>query len=110
MSNLLSSVVFMFAVSIVFQVFGIAMLPLTKGLTQPMPTLGLAVGFLVGIGLMARLIHSGVSLSMLIPIMAATVPLASIVLGVVVYGEVASLAKITMLVTACGLIGFASAM
>ena len=110
MSNLLSSVVFMFAVSIVFQVFGIAMLPLTKGLTQPMPTLGLAVGFLVGIGLMARLIHSGVSLSMLIPIMAATVPLASIVLGVVVYGEVASLAKIAMLVTACGLIGFASAM
>ena len=109
MSNLLSSVVLMFAVSIVFQVFGIAMLPLSKGLTQPMPTLGLAVGFLVGIGLMARLIYSGVSLSMLIPIMAATVPLASIVLGVVVYGEVASLPKIAMLVTACGLIGVASA-
>ena len=109
MSNLSSSVVFMFAVSVVFQVFGIAMLPLTKGLTQPMPTLGLAVGFLVGIGLMARLIHSGVSLTMLIPILAATVPLASVALGVLVFGESASLPKIAMLVTACGLIGFASA-
>jgi multidrug transporter EmrE-like cation transporter len=100
----------MFAASAVLQLIGLIMLPLTKGFTEPMPTLGAALSFLVGIGLLARLIHSGVNLSALIPLLAATVPLATIAFGVLVYGESASLLKITMLVSACGLIGFASAM
>ena len=100
----------MFVASIVFQLFGLILLPLTKGFTEPMPTVGAALGFEVGIGLLARLIHSGINLSVLIPLLAATVPLATIAFGVLVYGESASLLKITMLVSACILIGFASAM
>jgi len=107
MPNLSLGLVVTFVGTIVFQLFGLVMLPLTKGFTNPLPTLGAAIGFLVGIGLMARLINSGVNLGVLIPILAATIPLAAIAFGVLVYGEPASLLKITLLVAACGLIGFA---
>lgn len=94
----------------VFQVLGVAMLPLSKGLTQPVPTLVGALGFLVGIGLMARLVNSGLSLGFLIPVMATIVPLCGIALGILFFGETASASKIAILLVACGLIAFASTM
>jgi len=107
-SNLTISTVLIFFASVIFQLFGLVMLPLTKGFTAPVPTLGAAVGFLLGIGLLARLTNSGVNLSVLIPLLAAVVPLATIAFGVLVYGEVASPLKIVLLVSACILIGFAT--
>jgi len=110
MPNLSISIVLIFVASVVFQLFGLVMLPLTKGFTEPMPTIGAAVGFLLGIGLLARLTNSGVNLSVLIPLLAAIVPLATIAFGILVYGEAASVLKIILLVSACILIGFASSM
>ena len=109
MSNLSISTVLIFAASVVFQLFGLVMLPLTKGFTEPVPTIGAAVGFLLGIGLLARLINSGANLSMLIPLLAAIVPLVTIAFGFLVYGELASTLKVVLLVSACILIGVASA-
>lgn len=96
------------AVSAAAQVLGIYLLPMTKGLTQPLPTIGAACAFLFGIGLMARIAHAGVNLSLLIPILSATVPLGAIAVGMLAYGEAASLAKLGMLAAACILIGVAN--
>jgi small multidrug resistance pump len=93
--------------SLLFQVLGVAMLPLTEGLTRPVPTLVGALAFLIGLGLMARLVHSGVNLSLLVPLMAATVPLAAVAIGVLFFGDSASPLKVATLVAACGLIGYA---
>lgn len=110
MQSLTLTTILMFFGSVVLQIFGIAMLPQTKGLTVPLPTLGAAVGFVGGIALLARLAHSGVNLSILIPLMSTVIPLASIGLGVFLYGESVSMLKLAMLLAACGLIGAASTM
>jgi hypothetical protein len=56
------------------------------------------------------MIHAGLPLSLLIPIVAATVPLATIFVGITFFKEVASITKILVLCTACILIGIASAL
>lgn len=98
----------MFMVSGAAQIFGMYLLPLTRGLSQPLPTIGTAAAFLLGVGLMARLVHSGVNLSLLVPVMAAIIPLGASMVGIFVYGEPASLAKTGTLVLACILIGLAN--
>ena len=110
MQGLSFTILLMFAGSVALQVFGIAMLPQTRGLTAPLPTLGAALGFVGGIALLARLAYGGVNLSILIPLMSTVIPLASIALGVFLYGESVSGLKLGLLVAACGLIGIASAM
>ena len=97
-----------FTISIAAQVLGVAMLPLTQGLTRPVPTLIGALGFLIGTGLMARLVNSGVNLSVLVPLVSATSPVASIAMGVLLFGESPSVPRLVLLLAACGLIGFAS--
>ena len=87
---------------------GVAMLPLTQGLTRPVPTLIGALGFLIGTGLMARLVNNGVNLSVLIPLNSSAVPLASIAMGVLLFGDTPSVPKLAVLLAACGLIGFAT--
>lgn len=101
-------IIMMFAVSVVFQVIGILLMPMTKGLTEIMPTLGSALAFLVGLGAMARIIHSGINLSILAPFMAAIVPICIVTISIFIYGESASLTKISLLLSACFVIGFAS--
>lgn len=108
MNAITPSVMLMVAMSAVAQIFGLYMLPLTKGFTQPLPTLAVAAAFVIGIGLMARVAHAGVNLSLLVPVLAAIVPIGSIAIGILVYGEAASMAKIGTLVLACILIGVAN--
>ena len=91
------------------QVLAVFLLPMSRGLTQLLPTIVMAVAFLFALGIMARLVNAGVNLSLLIPVQAALVPLASIAISILVYGEAASLAKVGMLVFACVLIGAANA-
>ena len=100
-----SNVIGMLVVSIIAQVVGASLLPLTRGLTQPLPTLGLVVAFAVGIGLLARISHAGVNLGLLIPITSAAVPLCAIAAGIFFYGEPFSLGRIATLAIACVLIG-----
>ncbi len=104
-SPLIVGLVFLSAAA---QVAGLTLMPATKGLTQLWPTLGLALGFAVGIGILAKISDMGVNLSLLIPFVAALVPLGAVVVGITVYGEPASALKIGMLVTACAMVGVAN--
>ena len=108
MVALTPSILMMFAVSIVFQIIGLSLLPVTKGVTVIIPSLGCGISFLVGLGMMARLNNSGINLNVLIPFMAAIIPICVIAVSVLVYGESASITKISLLVSACLVIGYAS--
>jgi hypothetical protein len=108
MGSISPSVGLMLLGSIGAQVLGVFLLPMTRGLTEPLPTLAAAMAFLFGIGLMARIVHAGVDLSSLLPIIAATLPLGGIAVGILVYGDTASLAKVAVLVAACLLVGVAN--
>ena len=98
----------MFLASAVLQVFALSLLPMSQGFTKIAPTLAISASYVIAVGLLARLVHSGVNISILIPFLAAGVPLALIAVGVTVYGEPASFAKLGVLVAASGLIGYAS--
>ena len=100
----------MVAASVVFQVIGASLLPMTKGVTEIIPSLGCGIAFAAGLGMMARLINSGINLSVLLPFMAAVVPLCAIGVGIIFYGESASTIKIALLAFSCLIIGFASGM
>ena len=108
MVTLTPTIIAMLAASVVFQVIGLSLMPLTKGLTELVPSIGCGIAFLAGLGLMARLLNSGINLGILLPFMAAIVPLCAIAVGIMFYGESASLIKLSLLVSACLVIGFAS--
>ena len=99
---------FLFFLAILFQVIGLSVLPLTRGFTNIVPTIICIVTFIVGIGMFARILTTGVQLSTLIPIAAAAVPLAIVAVGLLIYGEPASLYRVLLLVIACVAIGVAS--
>ena len=108
MITLTPTIIAMLAASVVFQVIGLSLMPLTKGLTELVPSIGCGIAFLAGLGLMARLLNSGINLGILLPFMAAIVPLCAIAVGIMFYGESASLTKLSLLVSACLVVGFAS--
>ena len=108
MITLTPAIIAMLAASVVFQVIGLSLMPLTKGLTELVPSIGCGIAFLAGLGLMARLLNSGINLGILLPFMAAIVPLCAIAVGIMFYGESASLTKRSLLVSACLVVGFAS--
>ncbi len=108
MAAITPTIVIMLMISAAVQVFGFYLMPMTQGLTAPVPTAGAALAFLVGIGIMARIAHAGVDLSLFVPVISVLIPLGAIAVGIFAYGEVASLAKIGTLVVACVLIGFAN--
>ena len=110
MTTLTPSIIVLVATSVICQVIGASLMPMTKGLTEFIPTLGFGIAFAIGLGIMARLINSGINLSALLPFMAAVVPLCAIAVGVLVYGESASTLKISLLVFSCLTIGFASSL
>jgi multidrug transporter EmrE-like cation transporter len=97
-----------FFVSIALQAAALSLLPITQGFSRPLPTIALIVLFVAGIGLLARIIATGVPLSILLPVSAAVVPLAVVAVAVTFYGEHASLLRVVLLIAACGLIGVAS--
>ena len=96
------------SVLIIANVFALAMLPRTQGFTQWVPSLFCAAGFMITAWALSRLVYSGMQLSILMPLAAAVIPLATIAIGILAYGESASVQKIALLVVACGLIGVAA--
>lgn len=108
MAGLSATVILTFLVVVIAQTIGISILPKTQGFTNIGYALGAAAAFILSLAAMARLIQSGVNLGILIPLMASTIPLASVVIGIFVYGESASLPKVGLLVVACILVGVAS--
>lgn len=57
-----------FFVSITLQVAALSLLPITQGFSRPLPTIALIVLFIAGIGLLARIIATGMPLSILLPV------------------------------------------
>lgn len=110
MATLTPSIIALVATSVVCQVIGASLMPLTRGLTEIIPTIGFYMAFATGLGIMARLINGGINLSALLPFMAAVVPLCAIAVGILFYGESASGLKISLLIFSCLTIGFASSM
>jgi hypothetical protein len=62
----------------------------------------------VALAVMARLIYSGLRLSMIFPLVSALIPLGTIAIGVIFNGDPASFGRITVLVLACVAIGASS--
>lgn len=96
--------------SILFQIAGISLWPLTNGFTEFLPTLGAIAGQLIGNFMFCRLLYKGVSLSLLVPLGSAAIPLVVSTIGILVYGESVSVLKIVLLISACSLIAFAGKM
>jgi hypothetical protein len=60
--------------------------------------------------MVARLYHGGAKLGIVMPLLAAVIPIGIIAIGVLMYGERASFFKILVLLAACGLVGAAAKM
>jgi multidrug transporter EmrE-like cation transporter len=98
----------LFLFLIVSQIIATSLLPRTVGFTDLQWTIACLGVYAVSLWSLAHIIHKGMPLSLVVPILAAVVPLASIAVAVVFYKEAASLFKIVLLCSACGVIGLAS--
>jgi multidrug transporter EmrE-like cation transporter len=108
MSGLSFISVGMFALAVTLQLLMIYMLPRSQGFTNLWSTITVIATIDIAMWIYARLTADGVPLSILVPFSSAIIPVVSILMGVLLYGESASLPKLALLVTATGLIGFAS--
>jgi multidrug transporter EmrE-like cation transporter len=100
----------LFIAAVVAQVISVALLPRTLGFSNVPATLACLIAFDLSLWLCARMSQGGMNLGLLIPAMSAVVPLASIVVGIVIYHEPALVPRIALLAAACGLIGITSAL
>jgi multidrug transporter EmrE-like cation transporter len=98
-----------FAVAVFAQVIAVGLLPRTQGFTQPVWTVLCCVLFVIGVGALARLSYRGIELGILVPIMSVFIPLATILIGIIFYGESTSPVKLSLLGVSCVLIGIAAA-
>jgi multidrug transporter EmrE-like cation transporter len=102
------SVLLHFFGSVGFQLLAVMLLPQTRGFTRPLPTVGCAALFVCGIWMVARMYENGAKLGIVMPLLAAVIPVGIIAIGILMYGESASIVKVVLLLTACGLIGAAA--
>jgi len=107
MQGLSLSTIAMFSASVILQVIGISIMPMTKGLTELGYTIAFAACYVVAIGLLARITHAGVNISLLIPLVTAVIPLCAVAVGIFVYGDPASPVRVALLVGACLMAGAA---
>jgi multidrug transporter EmrE-like cation transporter len=98
------------ALQALLQLFSVAMVPLSKGFTRPIPAIACCAAFSLALFLLARVQVSGTQLSVAIPLLSAAVPLLSVAMMLLMYGEGASPLKIGLLLLACLLIGAAASL
>jgi multidrug transporter EmrE-like cation transporter len=96
-----------FALQVLMQLTAIVLLPPSKGFTKPFPTIGCSLAIVASVYLLARLVNSGTNLSTLIPMAATVVPLASMAMGILIYGETPSVVKVVLLGFACLIVAVA---
>jgi multidrug transporter EmrE-like cation transporter len=108
MTTITPNLVLTFIGLLICQLIGLTLLPRTQGFTNPGISALMLALFAVSYWLLARMIRSGANLGILIPLMSTIIPLATIAIGVVLYGESASGVRIALLICACALIGVAS--
>lgn len=97
-----------FIMAAVGQIAGIGLLPKTQGFTNIGYTLLALLMFTISFASMSRMLYSGVNLSSLVPILASIVPLSSIVVGVLLFGEIVTIPRACLLVIACCCVGLAA--
>lgn len=90
------------------QVLAISLLPRTAGFTSLFWTASVILTYTLSLWAISYILHNGMPISAMIPAMSAVVPLATVVVGVVFYKEAASVPRIALLCSACGLIGLAN--
>jgi quaternary ammonium compound-resistance protein SugE len=100
--------VLMVALVVVTQVAGSTLLVKTEGFRQPGWSLACVSVYAVSVWVLAETIRQGMALSLIMPILAALVPLATIAVAVTFLGEQASWMRLGLLSTACLLIGAAA--
>lgn len=100
----------LFLVAVATQVLGAALLPRTQGFTDATWTFLCLASYVFSLWLVALLIRQGVALNIIVPLMAAAIPLATIAVAYFGYGQLVSLPKLGLLVGACCAIGVAGAM
>ncbi len=100
--------VIMVALVVVTQVAGASMLVKTTGFRDPAWTAACLAIYLVSFYLLAETIRQGMALSLVMPILAALVPLATIAVAVTLLGEQASWSRLGLLSLSCVLIGAAA--
>jgi quaternary ammonium compound-resistance protein SugE len=98
----------MVALIVVTQVIGASMLVKTDGFRDPAWTAACLATFAVSLFLLAETLRQGMALSLLMPILAALVPLATVIVAVTLFREQASWAKLALLALSCVLIGAAA--
>ncbi|HZU64261.1 MAG TPA: hypothetical protein VFF98_11295 [Novosphingobium sp.] len=93
---------------IVAQVIGASLLVKSAGFKAPGATLACVLVLVSSFWMMARIIQEGLPLGLLMPMLAALVPLATIGVAVTFLGEAASWARVGVLGVACMLVGWAA--
>lgn len=100
--------VIMVALVTVTQVAGATMLVKTMGFRDPAWTAACLAVYVLSFYLLAEVIRQGLALSLVMPILAALVPLATIIIAITVLGEPASWLRVGVLCSACALIGISA--
>ena len=101
-------VVVMVTLVVITQIAGSTMLVKTNGFREVGWTVACLATYLVSFYILAETIRQGMALSLVMPILAAVVPLLTIAIAVVVLGEHASWMRLGLLSFACVLIGVAA--
>ncbi|MDE2596959.1 MAG: hypothetical protein KGL44_08785 [Sphingomonadales bacterium] len=93
---------------IVTQIIGSSLLVKTTGFRDPMWTALCLATYAASLFVLAETIRQGMALSLVMPILAALVPLATIAVAVTLFREQASWLRLGLLSGACLLIGVAA--
>ena len=101
--------IILFVVICLAQIAGGAILPKTNGFAALGWTIACVAVYTFSFWLMALIIRLGIPLSSLVPMMSAVIPLSLTAIGVLVFGESASLLRLCLLGGACVLVGLATA-
>ncbi|AZI35618.1 hypothetical protein NT2_07_00970 [Caenibius tardaugens NBRC 16725] len=99
----------LFIVVVLGQIGGSVLLGRTAGFTHLGWSLLCALIYVISFYCLAVLLKEGAALSLLMPLMAATVPIGAILISVFVFGEAASWMRLALLGLACVIVAVASA-
>lgn len=102
------TVIGLFLIAAFAQMLGLALMPATQGLTSPWPTVGMFACNVFGLSILARLVQSGAPIGVLVPMLAASVPLMTIAVSGLVYHDPMPPVRIGLLIAACLLVGIAA--
>ncbi|EQB09461.1 MULTISPECIES: hypothetical protein [Sphingomonadales] len=102
--------IFIFLAALITQISGAALIPRTAGFTDIGWTATCLASYIASTWLLAILVRQGVALNIVVPFMAAAVPLSTIAIAYLAYGQSVSLPKLGLLVGACCAIGIAGSL